>query len=59
MIGHRMDYGKNEACKLCCAFIEVPPHVILHIRTILVKGCDTYNLDINLLEIKSIINCIF
>ena len=55
-IGHRMESGENEVGELHCDLVRVIPFARVHIRTILVGGHDTYNLDINVSEIELIRN---
>ena len=58
MIGHIMDSGENEESGLYLALIRVVTLSRVHIGTILVGGCDTYNFEINGFEIELILNCI-
>ena len=59
IIGHIMASGENGAGELHCDLIGVIPLAIVNIRTRLVGGSDTYNLEVNVFKIELILDCIF
>ena len=59
MISHIIDSEYNEAGELYCVLVLFISLAVAYICTKLVGGSDTYNLEINVIEIELILDHIF